>query len=313
MEVHTVVPCVTVVVVTYRSAALLPDFVASLSAGLAQTNWKLIVVDNASDDETVAVARRLIPEALIIEMQHNRGYAAGINAGVAVADSDAAILVLNPDVRLGPGCAARLHAALEIPHTGIAVPRLDNGRGELIHSIRREPSLLRMVGDTLLGGKRSGRISMLGEVDSNARNYETPHVVDWAEGSTLLISRRCWDACGKWDESFFLYSEETEYALRAKGFGFTTRFVPAARATHLRGGSSTSPGSWALLSVNRVRLYGRRNGPVAQAAFYVVLLAREASRALIGRRTGRAALTELLTMRVGRQRTGPEIIARHAC
>jgi N-acetylglucosaminyl-diphospho-decaprenol L-rhamnosyltransferase len=57
------------------------------------------------------------------------------------------------------------------------------------------------------------------------------------------------------DESFFLYSEETDFALRAGDLGFETAFVPNAKVTHLGGESRVSPALWSLLTVNRVRLY----------------------------------------------------------
>lgn len=99
---------VAVVIVTYNSSKLLPDLVRSLSAGLGNLKWHLTVVDNASADDSVAQARRLAPQALIVETGRNAGYAAGINAGVLAAPPHSCILVLNPDVRLLPDCVPAL-------------------------------------------------------------------------------------------------------------------------------------------------------------------------------------------------------------
>jgi N-acetylglucosaminyl-diphospho-decaprenol L-rhamnosyltransferase len=141
---------VAVVVVTYNSERLLEDLLSSFDDGLKGVSWHLTVADNASADASVRTARRLAPAATIVEMGHNAGYAAGINAGVRAAAPHSAILVLNPDVRLMPGCVAELLGALG-PDTGIAVPRLVDGNGKLIESMRREPSLLRAWGDALPG------------------------------------------------------------------------------------------------------------------------------------------------------------------
>jgi GT2 family glycosyltransferase len=300
---------VAVVVVTYHSEPLLADLIASFDAGLAGTGWHLTVADNASADGTLAVLRLLAPEATVVEMGANRGYAAGINAAVAAARPHTAVLVLNPDVRLGQGCARELLTALRQPCTGIAVPRLVDGRGTLIPTMRREPSVLRIIGDAVFGAGRAGRCPWLGEVVTDRRRYVRPAVTDWAEGSTLLISRDCWQACGGWDESFFLYSEETDFALRARDAGLATRFVPTARAVHLEGDSRRSPGLWALLTLNRVRLYRRRHGPVSAAGFWAALLLREASRAAIGRRPSRAAVRALLSPRRLHEVPGPHTVA----
>jgi GT2 family glycosyltransferase len=299
---------VAVVVVTYHSEPLLADLVASFGAGLAGLRWHLTVADNDSRDGTVTALRRLAPAATVVEMGGNRGYAAGINAAVAAAPPHTAVLVLNPDVRLGPGCVPELLRALRQPGTGIAVPRLVDGEGTLIPTMRREPSLLRIVGDALLGAGRAGRYAALGEVVTDQRRYTAPATTDWAEGSTLLISRDCWQACAPWDESFFLYSEETDFALRARDAGFATRFVPTARAVHLEGDSRRSPGLWTLLTVNRVRLYRRRHGPVATAAFWAALVLRELSRAVIGRRPSQAAVRALVNPRRLRHTPGPQLV-----
>ena len=93
--------------------------------------------------------------------------------------------------------------------------------------------------------------------------YDTDTDTDWAEGSTQLVSGECWSACGPWDESFFLYSEETDFDLRARDAGSRRGTSPAASATHLEGGSATSARLWPLLVVNQVRLYRRRHGAAA--------------------------------------------------
>ena len=288
---------VAVVVVTYHSEPLLADLLASLPAGLAGLEWHLTVADNGSTDGTVPTLRRLAPEATVVEMGANRGYAAGVNAAVAAARPHTAVLVLNPDVRLDPGCVPRLLDTLRRPGTGIAVPRLRDGHGRLIPSLRREPTILRAVGDLVLGAERAGRLRALGEVVTDPRCYRRPATADWAEGSTLLISADCWRACGPWEESFFLYSEETDFALRARDAGYATRFNPDAGAVHLEGDSRRSPALWALLARNRVRLYRRRHGPVASAGFFLAVLLREGSRAAIGRRQSRAAVRALLRPR----------------
>lgn len=301
---------VAVVVVTYNSEGLLGELLISLGDGLAGVPWHLTVADNASADDSVATLRRLAPAATIVEMGRNAGYAAGINAAVRAAPPHSAILVLNPDVRLMPGCVARLLGALK-PGTGLAVPRLADRQGELIDSMRREPSVVRAWGDALLGARRAGRHPALGEVVTDRRRYDAEAVTDWAEGSTLLISAQCWQRCGPWDESFFLYSEETDFALRARDAGLVTRYVPSARAVHLEGDSAQSPGLWTLVVLNRVRLFGRRNGRIRTGAFWAALVVREGTRAVLGRATSRAAFRALLSARRMREPRGPHsVVAR---
>jgi N-acetylglucosaminyl-diphospho-decaprenol L-rhamnosyltransferase len=298
---------VAVLVVTFNSADLVPDLIGSLEAGLAGVDWHLTVADNASADDTVAVLRDLAPGATIVEMGRNAGYAAGINAAAKAAGPRTAFLILNADVRLEPGCVATLVTALT-PGTGLAVPRLLDRNGAVIESQRREPTVLRAWGDALLGARRAGRIPVLGEVVTDPARYQRPAVTDWAEGSTLLVSADCWESCGPWDESFFLYSEETEFALRARDAGFVTRYVPAATAVHLEGGSGQSPPLWTLLTLNRIRLFRLRNGRLATVAYWLAILCREASRGLLGKPTSRAAVRALISPKRLRERRGPDSV-----
>ncbi|SDT55883.1 glycosyltransferase [Actinoplanes derwentensis] len=299
---------IAVVVVTYNSQRLLADLIDSLGPGLDGVDWHLTVADNDSADDSVAEVLRLKPDATVVEMGRNAGYAAGINAAVAKSGPYTAILVLNPDVRLTPGCIHPLLETLRKDGTGIAVPLLTDGDGELIETMRREPAIRRVLADAFLGAGRAGRIGTLGEMITDPARYGSETVADWAEGSTQLISADCWNAIAPWDESFFLYSEETDFALRARDAGFATRFTPVARAVHLEGDSKVSPGLWALLTINKVRLYGRRHHRLATTAFWAALLLRETSRAALGKAPSRRAVRFLLSPSRLRETPGPHTV-----
>jgi N-acetylglucosaminyl-diphospho-decaprenol L-rhamnosyltransferase len=243
-----------------------------------------------------------------VQTGRNAGYAAGINAAVAAADPHDAILVLNPDIRLAPDCVPELLDVLRRRHAGITVPRLCRGNGDFSPSMRREPTIPRALGDAVLGGNRVGRYAWLGEVVTDERRYAEETVVDWAEGSIMLIDRTCWDACGPWDESFFLYSEETEYALRARDRGFPMVYAPRAQARHLEGDSAVSPPLWTLLTLNRVRLYRRRHALPGSAVYWALILLREASRAAMGNRCSRQAARALVSPARLRELPGPDTV-----
>ena len=301
---------VTVAVVTFNSAEVLPGLVASLAAGAVEVPVHLVVVDNASTDQTAELAERLCPDATVVRVGRNAGYAAGVNAAVAATPDAPAYLVLNPDVRLAPGCLPRLVAALDEPGTGIAVPRLSDGEGRLILSMRRRPTLLRAVADALIGASRAGRWPVLGEVVTDPARYARDAVPEWAEGSTQLVSADCLAATGPWDESYFLYSEETDFHLRAGEAGFAVRFVASAEATHLEGDSGTSPRLWALLTANKLRFYGRRASALPTAAYWLALLLRESTRAVRRDEIARAATRTLLRPALLRAPRGPEWLER---
>jgi GT2 family glycosyltransferase len=289
-------PTVAVITVTYNSAAVLPGLLGSLEDGLRGLSWRLIVADNASADDSVAIARRMVPGCRVAQTGRNAGYAAAFNAALDVAGAYDAVLILNPDVRLTPGSVATLIARLGgtgAGRVGIAVPRILDDDGHVAFSLRREPTVRRALGEALLG-QRAGRFPALGETVVDREAYFRNGPVDWATGAVMLMSRDCLAACGPWEERFFLYSEETEFALRARDRGFLTELVADAEVVHIGGESRVSPVLWSLLTVNRVRLYRMRHSAPATAVFWSVVVLREASRAALGHRRSRRALAALL-------------------
>jgi GT2 family glycosyltransferase len=296
---------VAVIVVTWNSAAVLPGFLAALPEGMAGLDWRLVVADNDSADDTVAVLRKLAPDTTIVQTGRNAGYAAGINAALGAAGDYGSVLICNPDIRMRQGCAKRLVDNLG-DGVGIAVPLLYEEGSDTPHrSLRRESTVLRALGEAVIGNTRAGRFPALSELVTDPAAYRNPTRADWATGALMAISADCLTACGPWDESFFLYSEETEYCLRARDRGYATQLDPTAEAVHLGGDSQVSPRLWTLLTLNRVRLYGKRHGPLATAAFRTAVLLRETSRAALGRKASRAAATALARPGALRRTPGP--------
>ena len=286
---------VTLVVVTYNEAEILPDLLTSLPEALADVDqWQLVIADNASHDGSPEVAERLMPDVKVVRTGYNGGYSWGINHGVAAAEPSDAILILNPDIRLHPGSVRTLLEALDEPGVGIAVPKLLEPDGTILKSLRREPSVLRTAGEALLGGDRSGRFSGLGEVIQDEEPYRKRSTADWASGAAMMISRDCWDSVGPWDESFFLYVEETEFSLRCRDSGWRLLFVPEAEAVHLAGPSHENPMLWSILVVNKYRLFKRRHSALESAAFWSVLALNEGLRGLAGREVHKAGFKALV-------------------
>jgi N-acetylglucosaminyl-diphospho-decaprenol L-rhamnosyltransferase len=285
---------ILVAVVTYNSEDVVADLLKTMPDALEGCSWHLVVADNDSRDQTLAVVKELQPGATIVETGRNAGYAAGINAAVAAGPSARSVLILNPDNRLEPGSIAALRAKLDEPGVGIVVPRLLGSRGNLGLTLRREPNIRRALGDMLLSARFAGRFPMWSELVTDSRCYAEDSTADWAAGPIMLVSRECFAACEGWDESFFLYSEETEFCLRARDRGYRLVLTPDAEAIHLGGDSGSSPTLRALHLVNRVVLYRRSHSSVATGAFWLVTVLREASRLPLRRPVTRHALAALL-------------------
>lgn len=277
---------VVIVIVTYNSADVVAGLLDSLPAGVGDLATEVVVVDNGSTDGTVALLNAR--DDCRVVQDTNRGYSAGINRGVEAAGDAPAVLILNADVRLTPGSVPPLLAALERPEVGIVAPRVVDGTGRLHPSLRREPSLLRVLGLTRTG------VPALSEYVTAPAEYDRAHDVDWALGAALLVRRTCHDALGGWDESYFLYSEETDLSLRARDLGWVTTYVPGSTVVHLEGASGRSPRTYAMQAVNRVRLYRRRHGALASWCYLGLVTGREALRVVTGDRSAAPVVAALV-------------------
>ena len=291
---------VGVVIVTYNSAEIIEGCLDALDGAAPRSHVDIVVVDNDSADDVAARARSHRSAPTVIETGTNGGYAAGINVGtraLEASESPDAFLILNPDCRLAPDSLDLLFDELERNGTGIVAPRIHDADGALFHSIFREPTVLRGFASAVLGDRIAGRSPALGEQETRPEAYATAAEVDAASGAVLLIDAACAATVGEWDEDYFLYCEETDFQFRARREGHRVRFVPAAVATHDGGDSEVSPRLWALLTVNRVRLFGKFHGRVATGLYRVAVLLNEALRAARGRTPSRAAVAALLSSR----------------
>jgi N-acetylglucosaminyl-diphospho-decaprenol L-rhamnosyltransferase len=290
---------VAVVIVTYNSADILGDCLRSVRTSTVDLA-AVIVADNASKDDSVAIAEATARDQglplHVVQLGRNAGYGAAVNAGIAALDDRKydAVFVMNPDCRLRPDALAHLADALREPGRGIAVPKLLNSDGSLQPSLRRPPTAARAWVEAIIGGGRAGRLGTLGELLTDPRDYDRPGPHAWATGAAMLISASALDEIGPWEESFLLYSEETDYALRAGDHGWTLWYEPAAEVEHIGGESDTNPTLYALMAVNKVRLFRRRHARPAALLYHSAVLAGEAARALGGRATAKAAVRALL-------------------
>ncbi|MDE8588530.1 WecB/TagA/CpsF family glycosyltransferase [Arthrobacter sp. NQ4] len=257
---------VAVLIVTYNSEDRLPFLVEDLRREVGDQSIKVVVADNSPTTATIdALADQ--PDVHIFATGGNLGYAAGINLAMQRAGAADAFLVLNPDMRLEPGCVAALRLRMRASNAGVVVPLLRDDDGSLYPSLRREPTVSRAMGDAVLGSRLPLRPGWLSEMDFDPSSYVRPHQVDWATGAALLIDSLVARRVGDWDERYFLYSEETDFLRRVRRAGASVWFEPAAQVIHSRGGSGSSPALDALMAANRVR-YIRKFRPATYARIF---------------------------------------------
>lgn len=288
-------PC-TAIIVTYQSAGHIGALLEALqTAHKVCLDLKVLVVDNASTDDTLAVVRRF-DWVTLVASGGNLGYAAGVNIGSRLVPKERALLILNPDLMLARGTLARLLDGLENPGVGVVVPRVENADGSLSPSLRNEPSIGRALVDAVLGSQAARLPRRWSGMVWDPQAYEREQFPDWAVGAVLLVSSACRAAVGDWDERYFLYCEETDFLRRVRAAGLCIRYEPTAVVRHIGGGSGTSDGLYALWAVNTVRYYSRYHAWPSSGVFATEIMLHQLVRAR--RPAARLALRALLSSKV---------------
>lgn len=268
---------VAVLIVTFNSANHIEGLVSSLRAETARLRLRVVVADNASTDGTLNYLRNVHPDVVAFSTGGNLGYSAGVNAALSESGHAATVLVLNPDLTVAPGALEIMFRTVQNTEVGAVVPRLLNNDGTTGLTLHREPSVLRATGDALFGRRFSHRPGWLAGSELNARGYETAHTVDWATGAALMVRTDVAESL-PWDESFFLYSEETDFFRRLRACGLKVVYEPQAIMTHSGRGSGASPALNALMAVNRIRYVRKHHHPAYSGAFRAAVVLAEALR-----------------------------------
>ena len=197
---------ITPVLVTYNSAAILPWSLPAL-AGCAE----VVIVDNASRDDTVERARALLPQARIIRAGGNLGFGRANNLGIAAVRTAYALL-LNPDARLAPGALQALHeAAARYPEAAIVAPVLYDAPG--------------VVGDFFRGPFGAPAAKPAPEPAGDL-------CADFVTGAAMLLNLARLRDVGLFDPWFFLYFEDDDLCLRVRRAGHPIVVAQAARVEH---------------------------------------------------------------------------------
>ncbi len=232
-------PDAAVVVVNYRTPQLVERCLESVRAGAGGLTLETVVLDNDSQDGSAARLRAACPQARVLELPVNGGFAAGVNAGFAHTSAPL-VIVLNPDTEVRPGALPALVEHLRAhPGTGVAAPLLEDGEGRLTsNGYRRFPGLLSVGLDLCVpAGYALVHAPKLHPYAMSPAALRAGRPPAWVSGAAMAIRRSAYDQAGPLDESFFLYFEETEWQQRVAHHGWAIEVVPSALASHLmRGG-----------------------------------------------------------------------------
>jgi GT2 family glycosyltransferase len=288
-------PTVAVVIPSWNSLALLTRCLDSLSDQGVEI--ELMVVDNGSGDGSVAyLEREGVPH---VSLPENVGFAAAVNLGAGRTRAGA-VLALNADTLLEPGCLALLLGALEAdPKLGGVQPRLlqlEAGPGAPL-----DPAAARLysAGQAL---SADGRALELGAGEPQPPRLPATHEVFGVCGAACLLRRQLFSELGGYDERYFAFYEDVDLNVRARIAGWRFAYVPEAVVWHLGNASWLAgferPGADNARLVARNRLATQvKFVPAAAIPRIAAVEAAALARAAFQRRLGATIAGKLAALR----------------
>ncbi len=237
---------VVVVTVSYQSASFVIDCLQSVQnerALATDLNIKMVVVDNASGDTPqIAEAVRMNQWSdwvTVLTAPRNGGFGYGNNFGVQYALANLQVdffYFLNPDTVLRQSAIPELVNFLnQHPQAGIAGSCYELLDGEIWPYAFRFPTILSEISEGMEWGLVD-KVLNKWKVPVDMQQIEQP--VDWISGASMMMPRSAVEQLKGFDESYFLYFEETDLCLRARRMGIQTWYVPSSRVMHNSGQST---------------------------------------------------------------------------
>jgi GT2 family glycosyltransferase len=225
---------VTVVMVSYNTRELTVQAMSKLIENCSLP-LEIIVVDNASTDDTVETLRSKFPKVQVIQNQQNVGFGMANNQGFDLATCDY-VLLLNTDAFIKQGCIEKLVETIQSEHKiGVVGPKILNVDGTIQPSVHPFPGPLRAI----LEYWWLERLFRPGTLYGSYRkwSYSRQADVPWLIGACMLVRKSVIDETAGFSKEFFMYAEETDWQKRISDNGWRIVFTPEAECIHLGGGS----------------------------------------------------------------------------
>lgn len=213
---------ISIVTVTYNSAKVIEDFIASLSPQ-SLTDFEVLFIDNASTDNTLELIRQhQDPRFIIVANQENLGFTAGCNQGIkhALDRNRTAVLLINNDTTFPPDLLGQLACGLS--KAPVTVPKM---------RYYSPADRIWTAGGRFVryNGFRSTHTG-LNETDHG--QYDTPTNISFSPMCCMLIKTTVFESIGLLDEAIFAYCEDTDFCIRLQKAGLPIRYLPDAVIYH---------------------------------------------------------------------------------
>jgi len=239
----------SIIILNYNTAKITLDCLASIEKYPFSNNFEVILVDNASTDESHEILSKFRTKNykyVFLQNSSNDGFSKGNNIGLKKSKGTYKLL-LNSDTKVTRNALDRLiQTAEEESNIGIIGARLLNKDGSVQDSVFRLPTIIRSIQSYLLGNNILSKY---------APNVKIPVEVEAVVGAAMLLTPEALKKVGTLDEKYFMYFEDLDYCRAVRKAGLKVFYEPRAEIIHLHGASGVS--DWRRLIPSSKLYHGR--------------------------------------------------------
>jgi len=261
----------SILVVTWNAKKFVEECFGSILEDIKDLSAEVIAVDNASTDGTPDMIAERFPEVKLIRSTTNLGFPTGNVVAIQHSRSEKYVCLVNPDVRVLPGCFQALIDYMEKnPRVGVVGPKTWNPDGSVQASCMRAPSVWTAWCRALALDTSVLRHLPLfgGQLMSDFAHNKTRDV-DVLNGAFLLIRRAAMDEVGLIDDRYFMYGDDIDWCLRFRKAGWRVAFDADAEAIHYGGGTTARAPVYFYVEMQKANLqyWKKHHSRAAQFAY----------------------------------------------
>jgi N-acetylglucosaminyl-diphospho-decaprenol L-rhamnosyltransferase len=271
-----------VIIVTWNVRDLVLQAIQTVLDDMESSNLngQVYVVDSASHDDTVSAIRDHFPQVDLYASPDNLGFGRSNNHAIrrvmASSPRPKAVYLLNPDTITQKGATRALYdALLKQDHVGMVGAQLEYEDGSFQHGAFQFPGLKQLWVELFPTPGRLIESGFNGRYARQLYEQDQPFSVDCTLGATMMLKPEVIEQTGMFDEDFFMYCEEIDWAWRIKKAGWEIQSVPTSRIVHLSGQSTSQIRPQSLLNLwdSRIRLF-KKHYPVWKFSIAQKMIAR---------------------------------------
>ena len=249
----------SVIIVNYNGAHYLTDCFASIKKHLNCLDYEIIVVDNASTDDSLNLIKSDFPEVILIESKENLGFGKANNLGVSYAKAPT-LLLLNNDTVLLNNLQPAIQQLYADSHIGIIAINMLNSDKKYLSAVGKFPRPLNLIKLSLLNDTRAEF--------KTGKFFDKNYKVNWVCGAFMLLRKSDFELVQGFDKDYFMYVEDVDICKKLQNHGKQCVFMPQLHYIHHVGFNKSRE----FLLIKGFKIYAKKHFSVLGYGIALALL-----------------------------------------